>query len=122
MLQIVFNTLSAAEMSQIDTLAQLALLDEFKVDETTLQEIDNGHPRFGKLERDGRTLYRYRAKDYRLYFEVKDSQVIVHRVLHKNSLGDFLFRSSLPLSEDEALAKSKTFWKLIEEGEKSRRV
>ncbi len=121
MLQIVFNTLSAAELSRIDTLTQLALLDEFKVDENTLKEIDEGHPRFGKLERGGRTLYRYRAKGHRLYFEVKDGQVIVHRVLHKNSLEDFLFRSSLPLSEDEALAKSKTFWKLIEEGEKSGR-
>jgi hypothetical protein len=42
-------------------------------------------------------------------------------VLHKNTLDDFLFRSNLPLSEDEAAGKSKTFWKLIDEGEKSGR-
>jgi mRNA-degrading endonuclease RelE of RelBE toxin-antitoxin system len=120
-LQIVFNTLSAAELSQLDTLSQLELLNEFKIDEAMLADLPKRHA-FGKIERDGRALYRYRARDHRLYFEVRDGQVIVHRVLHKNTLEDFLFRSSLPLSEDEALGKSKTFWKLIEEGERAGRV
>lgn len=121
MLQIVFNALSAAELSQLDTLSQLELLNEFKVDEAMLADLPQRHA-FGKIERDQRVLYRYRAREYRLYFEVRDGQVIVHRVLHKNTLDDFLFRSSLPLSEDEAAGKSKTFWKLIEEGEKSGRT
>ena len=108
MLQIVFNALSAAELSQLDTLSQLELLNEFKIDEAMLADLPKRHA-FGKIERDGRVLYRYRARDHRLYFEVKDGQVIVHRVLHKNTLDDFLFRSSLPLSEDEALGKSKTY-------------
>ena len=120
MLQIVFNKISAAEMAQLDTLAQLELLDDFKVDEATLEDVAN-HPSFGKIERGGRLLYRYRAKDYRIYFEVNGEQVVVHRVLHKNTLDDFRFRSSLPVSEDEALQKSRTFWKLIEEGEKAGR-
>ncbi|MFN0125618.1 MAG: type II toxin-antitoxin system RelE family toxin [Verrucomicrobiales bacterium] len=121
MLQIVFNALSAAELSRLDTLSQLELLNEFKIDEAMVADLPK-HRAYGKIERDGRVLYRYRARDYRLYFEVRDGQVIVHRVLHKNTLDDFLYRSSLPLSEDEALGKSKTFWKLIEEGEKSGRA
>jgi mRNA-degrading endonuclease RelE of RelBE toxin-antitoxin system len=120
-LQIVFNALSAAELSQLDTLSQLELLNEFKLDEAMLADLPKRQA-FGKIERDGRVLYRYRARDHRLYFEVRDGQVIVHRVLHKNTLDDFLFRSSLPLSEDEALGKSKSFWKLIEEGERSGRA
>ena len=120
MFQIVFNEISAAEMSQLDTLAQLDLLNEFKVDEASLANLPESS-RFGKIERGGRTLYRYRAKDYRIYFEVKDSQVIVHRVLHKGTLDDFFFRSSLPVSEDEALGKNKTFWKLIDEGARAAR-
>ena len=39
MLQIVFNALSAAELSQLDTLSQLELLNEFKVDESTLADL-----------------------------------------------------------------------------------
>jgi mRNA-degrading endonuclease RelE of RelBE toxin-antitoxin system len=119
--QIVFNRISAAELSKLDTLAQLELLDQFKVDADTLENLA-GQQRFGKIERSGRTLYRYRARDYRIYFEVVDGNVVVHRVLHKNTLDDFRYRSKLPLSEDEAVGKSKVFWNLIEEGERAGRV
>ncbi|TAG08500.1 MAG: hypothetical protein EAZ42_10305 [Verrucomicrobia bacterium] len=120
MFQIVFNEISAAEISRLDTLEQLELLEEFKVGEEDLHNLQSD--RFGKLERDGRALYRFRAKDYRFYFEVKDQQVIVHRVLHKGTFSDFLFRSKMPLVEDEALANSKHFWKLIDEGRNARRM
>lgn len=76
--------------------------------------------RFGRLEREGKTLYRFRSKDWRFYFEVQGGQVIVHRVLHANTFQDFLFRSKLPVGEDEALAKSKQFWRLIDEGRQAR--
>ena len=120
MLQIVFNEISAAELSSLGTLEQLELLDEFKVSRQDLEKLDG--ERFGRIERDGRVLYRYRAKDYRLYFEIKDSAVVVHRVLHKGTFSDFLVRSKMPLGEDEALAGSKHFWKLIDEGRNARRL
>ncbi len=120
MLQIVFNEISAAEISALDTLEQLELLEEFKVRKEDLDNLGEG--RFGKIERDGRVLYRYRAKDYRFYFEVREGAVIVHRVLHKGTFSDFMFRSKLPLAEDEALAESKHFWKLIDEGRNARRM
>jgi mRNA-degrading endonuclease RelE of RelBE toxin-antitoxin system len=118
--QIVFNEISAAELSRLDTLEQLVLLDEFRVSEKDLENLDG--ERFGKLERDGKTLYRFRAKEYRFYFEVKDGHVIVHRVLHKGTFSDFVFRSKIPMAEDEELAKSKHFWKLIDEGRAARRL
>jgi hypothetical protein len=118
--QIVFNEISAAEISRLDTLEQLELLDEFKVTERDLEHLDG--ERFGKIERDGRTLHRFRAKDWRFYFEVKDGQVIVHRVLHKGTFSDFAFRSKIPMAEDEELAKSKHFWTLIDEGRAARRL
>jgi hypothetical protein len=118
--QIVFNEISAAEISRLDTLVQLDLLDEFKVTERDLESLDGD--RFGKIERDGKVLYRFRAREWRFYFEVKDGQVIVHRVLHKGTFSDFAFRSKLPMGEDEELAKSKHFWKLIDEGRAARRL
>ena len=120
MLQIVFNEISAAELSGLEILEQLELREEFKVGEDDLENL-NGE-RFGKIERDGIVLYRYRSKDYRFYFEVKKGAVIVHRVLHKGTFSDFLFRSKMPLAEDEALAGSKHFWKLIDEGRNARRL
>ena len=120
MFQIIFNEISAAEISQLDTLLQLELLNEFKVTPEDLENPD-GH-RFGKLERDGHQLYRYRASDYRIYFEHTPEGLLVYRVLHKNTFADFLYRSKLPTTEDEQLANSKSFWKLIEEGQNARRV
>ncbi|MBB5352734.1 mRNA-degrading endonuclease RelE of RelBE toxin-antitoxin system [Haloferula luteola] len=120
MFQIVFNEISAAEISQLDTLEQLDLLDEFKVSREDLEQLDG--ERFGKIERDAKVLYRFRTKDWRIYFEVKDGAVVVHRVLHRGTFSDFVFRSKIPLAEDEELAKSKHFWKLIDEGRAARRV
>ncbi|WP_411826556.1 hypothetical protein [Luteolibacter sp. AS25] len=120
MFQIVFNEISAAEISALGTLEQLELLEEFQVTEKDLNEPSN--ETFGRFERDGHVFYRYRAKDYRFYFELKNDSVIVHRVLHKGTFSDFLFRSNMPLGEDEALASSKHFWKLIDEGRNAKRV
>ena len=119
-LQIVFNEISAAEISHLDTLDQLELLDAFQVTEEKLENIDGED--FAKLERDGKVLYRFRTQDYRIYFGVEGANVIVHRVLHKNTFSDFLFRSKMPVSEDEALSDSKHFWKLIDEGRNARQV
>ena len=120
MLQIVFNEISAAEISQLETLEQLELLDAFKVTESDLAELDG--ERFGEIVRDGKTLYRFRTEDYRIYFEISDQCVVVHRLLHKNTFSDFLFRSKMPISEDEELAGSKHFWQLIDEGRNARRM
>lgn len=107
-------------MSALGTLEQLELMEEFKVSKEDLANLNE--ERFGKIERDGKVLYRYRAKEYRFYFEVKEGAVVMHRVLHKGTLSDFMFRSKMPLSEDEALAGSKHFWKLIDEGRNARRL
>ena len=120
MFQIVFNEISAAELSRLGTLEQLELLEEFQVGEADLENLSG--ERFGKIERAGTVLYRFRAKEYRFYFEVKENAVIVHRVLHRGTFSDFMFRSKMPLAEDEALADSKHFWKLIDEGRNAPRM
>jgi len=119
MFQIVFNEISAAEMSALPTELQLDLLAEFQI---LPEEIDSVDPeRFGKIVRDGKVLYRYRARDYRIYFEKAAEGITIHRVLHKNTIRDFLFRTKLPMvEEDRTLAEKAGFWELIQEGEQSR--
>jgi len=120
MFQIIFNELSAAETSALPKTLQLDLLAEFLILPTDLDKLDES--KFGVIEREGKKLHRYRAKDYRIYFERSTEGVTVHRVLHKNTFKDFLFRSKLPMAEDDQLGKHREFWKLIEEGERTRRT
>ena len=122
MFQIIFNEISAAEISGLDTMSQLELLNQFKVRGEDLENLDDEDGPFGAIERGGKKLYRYRSKDFRIYFEVVEDNVVVHRVLNRNTFQDFLFRSKLPVNEDEALGDSKHFWSLIEEGENARQA
>ena len=120
MFQIIFNELSAAEMSALPKKLQLELLAEFQILPEDLDHLDA--KRFGVIKREGKKLYRYRAKDYRIYFAKTEEGIKVHRVLHKNTFRDFLFRSKLPMAEDQALGERREFWKLIEEAERTRKA
>ena len=116
--QIIFNDTSATELAALPKLLQLEILSQL---ETVPEQLEGADPEvFGRMEREGRSLHRFRVGDYRLYFEraIAEKGLIVHRILHKNTLGDFLFRTSLPTgaptAEDEALQKNPDFWKMID--------
>lgn len=93
---------------------QLELLVEFQVMPKDIETL--GGEQFGRVKRDGRQLMRCRAHDYRIYFSPHPQGIEVVRVLHKNTIRDFLFRSNLPMAEeDEALGEHGGFWELINE-------
>jgi hypothetical protein len=110
--QIIFNPISAGELANMPRELQLFILGEFRglPHEILTTDLE----RFGRLERDGRILHRFRLGDYRVYFERHELGIIVYRILSKNTLKDFLFRSSLPVGEDAALQNNPKFWELIE--------
>lgn len=120
MFQIVFNEISAAEMAALPTALQLDLLADFEV---LPEEGEAADPeQFGVIERDGKKLLRYRVRDYRIYFERAPEGITVHRVLHRNTIRDFLFRAALPMpAEDVELARERRFWELIDEGREARK-
>ena len=110
--QIIFNPTSAAELAKMPKELQLQILGEFRglpqqVMTTELEE-------FGKLERAGRILHRFRIGDHRVYFEKHELGVVVHRILSRHTLKDFFFRSGLKMQEDEALQQNPKFWEMIE--------
>src|SRR2546425_3220863 len=110
--QIIFNPTSAAELAKMPKELQLRILGEFRGLPHEVMKSDLGH--FGKLERGGKILHRFRLGDYRVYFQRHDLGLVVHRILSRNTLKDFLFRSNLPLREDEMLQENPKFWELIE--------
>ena len=86
---------------------QLQILGEFRgLPQQAMTEMDD----FGKLERGGRMLHRFRVGDYRVYFERHELGLVVHRILNRHTLKDFLFRSGLKMQEDEALQSNPKFW------------
>ena len=112
MFQIIFTPMSATELARMPKELQLQILGEFRglpqqVRGAELEE-------FGKLERGGRILHRFRVGDYRVYFERHELGVLVHRILSRHTLKDFFFRSGLKTGEDETLQKNPKFWELIE--------
>jgi len=118
MFQIIFNRISAAELASLPRELQMEIVGQFQILPEDLEQPKSD--KFGVIERDGKKLYRYYAgKDYRIYFEKTDEGILVQRVLHKSTFRDFLFRSKLPMAEDEELGQSKAFWKLIKEGEEA---
>ena len=92
---------------------QLHILGEFRG--MPLEVMSTELERFGKLERNGKTLHRFRLGDYRIYFERHELGIVVHRILNRNTLRDFLYRSSLPVGEDQALQQNPKFWELIDQ-------
>jgi mRNA-degrading endonuclease RelE of RelBE toxin-antitoxin system len=111
--QIIFTPTSAAELGRMPKELQLQILGDFRglpqhVLGTELED-------FGKLESDGQILHRFRIGDYRVYFQRHPLGVLVHRILSRNTLKDFFFRSGIKTGEDEALQQNPKFWQLIEE-------
>jgi mRNA-degrading endonuclease RelE of RelBE toxin-antitoxin system len=115
--QIIFNPLSAAELAKMPHELQLHILGEFRGLPQEVLQSDSRH--FGQLERDGKTLHRFRLGDYRVYFERHELGIVVHRILSRNTLKDFLFRSGLQTGEDEALQENPKFWEMIESARKT---
>ena len=110
--QIIFNPTSAGELARMPKELQLQILGEFRglPQQVMATELDQ----FGKLERAGRALHRFRVGDYRIYFERHELGLVVHRILSRHTLKDFFFRSGLKVNEDEALEQNPKFWEMIE--------
>jgi mRNA-degrading endonuclease RelE of RelBE toxin-antitoxin system len=111
--QIVLSESAAAEISQLNKLDQLEIVSEFS--RLRKETVIEGHEGVGKISKGNRTIYRSRFNDYRIYFEKQDDQVIVHHVLHRNTLRDFFVRSNLDMQNDDEFEETAKFWKFIEQ-------
>ena len=113
--QIIFNPISAAELAAMPKRLQLEILGQFRGNPQEIAGI--GSEDFGKLEKEGKTLFRYRLGEYRIYFSRHRLGIVVHRILNRNTLKDFFYRSNLKLGEDRALQDSTEFWAQIEQAD-----
>lgn len=120
MFQVIFNPLSAAELAKLPKDKQLLVMGKFQ-DVPKDLTADNTAD-YGKFSRGGRQFYRLRVADYRLYFERVPEGILVHLMLHKNTLKDFLFRFKIAVAEDEDIEKRPEFWRMIDEAGQKKKV
>jgi mRNA interferase RelE/StbE len=112
MYQVTFSEQSMRELNKLDKLAQLAVIEPI----SRLTPGDLAHPRepLGRFSRGGKKFFRLRAGDFRFYFSVRSDTLHTHYILHKASLEDFLFRTNLPVSEQQLFEQHSKFWKYLE--------
>ena len=112
MFQVNFSEQSMHELNQLDTRSQMMLVEVIST--LTQQQLDHPGEELGRFHRGGKTFYRVRAGEFRIYFEQDGDALYAHYILHKNTLTDFIFRSKLPVSEDFIAEQQDSFWKYLE--------
>jgi mRNA interferase RelE/StbE len=112
MYQVTFSDQSIKELNKLDKLAQIELIGP--LGSLTAAELANPREPLGKFSRADGTYYRLRSGDYRIYFTVKGEELHTRCILHKNSLTDFVFRTKLPVTEEQLVEQHTSFWKYLE--------
>lgn len=100
------------ELNQLDTRSQMMLVEV--VSTLTQEQLDHPNEELGRFHRNGKTFYRVRAGEFRIYFEQQGEALFAHYILHKNTLTDFIFRSKLPVTEEFLAEQHDSFWKYLE--------
>lgn len=109
-----FSQQSMDYMNKLDRLEQMKIIEAFSG--LNPAELDTSTADLGKFSRDGKTLYRLRAGDNRIYFELneKDQSFLAHYILHQHSITDFVVRFKLPVSESFLLEDHPSFWQYLD--------
>lgn len=113
MYEVTFSDQSMAMLNRLDITLQMPIIERFS--SLTSQDLKSGADELGKFERGGKTYYRLRAGDYRIYFEVLgDNRLLSHYILHKHTMADFIFRFKLPYREETLVEQNQSFWQYVE--------
>lgn len=112
MFQVNFSEQSMHELNQLDTRSQMILVEV--VSSLTQEQLDHPSDDLGRFHRNGKTFYRVRAGEFRIYFEPQGDALHAHYILHRNTFADFAFRSKLPVTEDFLVEQEDSFWKYLD--------
>jgi mRNA-degrading endonuclease RelE of RelBE toxin-antitoxin system len=110
--QVTFSDQSMHELNKLDTLMQLQLVETLS--SLSLDKLQANPSHLGVFNRNGKTFYRLRAGDYRIYFEVSSNVLYSNYILHQHTWADFVFRCKLPFKEEDMIEKDQSFWKYLE--------
>ena len=112
MFQITFSEQSVRELAKMPTLEQLATLEPLT--DLRLRQLEHPTEPLGSFKRGGALKYRLRSGDFRIYFERHADTLHVLCILHRNTLTDFIYRTKLPISEEQLVEQHSSFWKYLD--------
>ncbi|ADE55102.1 type II toxin-antitoxin system RelE family toxin [Coraliomargarita akajimensis] len=112
MFQVNFSEQAMQELNKLDTRSQMLLVEV--VSSLTQEQLDNPNEELGRFNRSGKTYYRVRAGEFRIYFEPQGEALYAHYILHRNTFTDFIFRTKLPATEDFLVEQHDSFWKYLD--------
>ena len=77
MYQVNFSDQSMRELNSLEKWDQMPLIE--KLSSLTQNDLENMNEDLGRFNRNGKTYYRLRAGDYRIYFELKADSLYIDR-------------------------------------------
>ena len=113
MFQVTFSEQSIEELNRLPQIEQMRIVESLS--NFNPQALQSDSSFLSLFNREGRIFYRFRANDYRIYFEIKNagSFLIALYMLPQHSFKDFLFRFGLPVNDDIMAEQHPSFWKYI---------
>ncbi|MCG8527969.1 MAG: cytotoxic translational repressor of toxin-antitoxin stability system [Opitutales bacterium] len=112
MFQLNFSEQSIGELNKLDIFAQLRLVNQ--ISHLTAEQLMDPNGPIGRFHRGSSVYYRFRADEFRIYFEKQGDILYCEYILHRNTFTDFLFRFKLPVSEEQMVEQHESFWKYLE--------
>jgi mRNA interferase RelE/StbE len=110
--QLNFSDQALAELKKLPKPAQLELMDA--MGGIHPEELARGTEHMGRFSRAGKTYYRLRSGDFRLYFEANGEILYMHYILHQHTLADFMLRFKIPVKDETLIEQNQSFWKFLE--------
>jgi mRNA interferase RelE/StbE len=113
MYQLTFSEQSLAEINKLDIDARLHLIEQLSsLSDQVFKDQSGSLP---KIQRDGISFFRIKIDSFRAYLEPRtDGQLFCHYILPQHTLTDFVFRSKLPISEEQRIEQHSSFWKYVD--------
>lgn len=116
MYQITFSEQSLVEFNKLDKMAQLQFIDELSSQCEDYLQHATSNKKVQKFSREGRDIFRCRVGELRVYFEKTESDGIIfcRYILPEHSFVDFIYRTKLPITDEQISENTDSFWKYLE--------
>lgn len=110
--QLNFSDQATAELNKLPSLEQMPIIDALT--NISVEELKKNKSAYGAFAREGKTYYRLREGELRIYFTIYGDEIFCSHILHKHSITDFAFRAKLPLKEEHLIEQDKNFWEYLD--------